>query len=195
MVLFDCLHGSEFVRSFSKRIQVVSDRFERSPFAARLKRGRKRLLGAALLLLSIVMGVWAHDLAQAEALGGWLRGHPPSNAAWKHSLESRGYHALTDAKALQKASRTLPSLVDEESSVWGASDAGWIAVYHQQEDGMTSSIFCLECKKPPAGWQPLGQGWAAFDPTLALADAAVKRFAPALKAKRAAPIDPLELRY
>lgn len=195
MVLLDRLHGFGVVRSFSARVQSVSHRLAGSALASRVTRIQKRLLGAGLLLLALVLGIWAHDLAQAEALGGWLREHPPSSQAWKHSLESRGFHALTDPLKIQRASRSLPSLVDEEGSTWTGADANWIAVFQKKDDVLTSTLYCLECQKPPAGWQPLGRGWEAFDPVLALADAAMKRLKPVFKTRKTVASDPMELRY
>lgn len=195
MVLLDRLRGLESVRGVSARVQRISHRLAGRALAARVTRVQKRILGACLLLFALVLGTWAHDLAQAEALGGWLREHPPSSQAWKHSLESRGYRTLTEPKAIQRASRSLPSLVDEEGSIWTGADANWIAVFQKKDDVLASTLYCLECQKPPAGWQPLGRGWEAFDPTLALADAAMKRLKPVLKARKTVASDPMELHY
>ena len=162
MVFFDRLYRTQLIRGISARIQSLSQGFGRSPLAARLIRHRRRFAGAALILVSIALGTWARDLAQAEALGSWLRLHPPSNLAWKHALESRQYRALTDPPALQRAARTLPSLVDEEGSVWASADARWIAIYQKQDDGLGSAVYCLSCSGAPAGWQPLGRGWESL---------------------------------
>ena len=194
MVFFDRLHRIGHIRGISARIRGVSQRLVQGRLASRVIRHRKRALGVALLLVSLIVGIWAHDLAQAEALGGWLRMHPPSNRIWNHALESRGYRALSDLKQLQRASKTLPALVDEEGSVWTSSDTTWVAVFQKQDDGLSSVLYCLECQKPPAGWEPSGRGWEAFDPVLARADLAAKRLRPVAK-PRQAPSDPRELRY
>ena len=194
MVYFDRILRSRFISGLSARIRVVSHRLAQNPLTARLIGHRKRLLGALLVLISICLGIWAHDLAQAEALTGWLKTHPPSPLIWKHALESRGYHALVGAKSLQRASKTLPSLVDEEGSAWASADLSWIALYQKQNDGQVSKLYCLDCAMPAMGWQPMGRGWEAFDPVLAAVDAATSLRKPTPRA-RAEWMDPREVRY
>jgi hypothetical protein len=194
MELLDRMHRTQSIQSLSKRIRSLSNELVRSPTASFLIRGQRRFAGALLLLVSLCMGIWARDLAQAESLGKWLTGHPPSEQIWRYALQSRGYRSLSEERAFRRAARTLPSLADEASTVWVSADGTWIATYRRNADRLDTALYCLRCKDQPNGWLPVGRGWEAFDPVLARADAAIAALKPVAK-PRLPLSDPMELRY
>ena len=114
---------------------------------------------------------------------------------WRHSLESRGYALVREARQRRVAERSLPALIDDEGTVWSSADSSWIAVFQRQPDGEAAALYCLDCARRPDGWQPLGRGWAAYDPALARADAAAAARVKPAPPRRAEPADPRELRY
>ncbi len=101
---------------------------------------------------------------------------------------------MTEPARLRRASRTLPALVDQDGAAWLTADSAWIAVYGGQADSPEPALYCLDCRAAPSAWHPEGQGWQAFDPVVAKAEAAAKARKPAAK-PRAAPRDPMELVY
>ncbi len=151
---------------------------------------RRKLHGVTLLTLSAVLGIWAQELAQNEAISSWLRTHPPSPKIWRHALESHGMTLLEDPRLLQKASRALPIRSDQEGQVWATADLNWIATLN--------NMYCVICDQPPIEWGPRGTGWDAFDPVLEqVAQAAATRLSKQTKKsqKSATPADPREIRY
>lgn len=146
---------------------------------------RRLIAGAAALVLALTLAIWAHDASREEALRDWERSHPPSPAIWQHALESHGYHGLSDAGAVQRASRKLPMNIDSENAVWMSPDSEWVAVFSPAQQ-----IYCLDCRaRPPESWDFVGAGWSAFDPTLS-------RLKPPRKpAARPIPRDPRQILY
>jgi hypothetical protein len=196
MEFYHRLRSFEFFGRISARVRALSPgRGASSHAAARVIRFRKRLGGLALVMTALTLGFWAHDLAQAEALAGWLRGHPPSARMWRHALLSRGLHELQGAGLLQKTVKTLPTLMDEEGAVWVSADVNWIAVFEKQSTGVPQAVYCLECTRPPLGWAPAGNGWDAFDPVLAKVDQAVAGRVAPKRAVSGVKRDPREIVY
>jgi hypothetical protein len=192
----DGLRGSWIFGSLSARVYGLSQGGRAGALADSLKRHRRKIQSVALLLAALTFGIWAHDLAETEALSSWLHTHPPSEQMWRHALLSRGMRALEEPHALQKAAKSLPTLVDADGTVWLSADAGWIAVFGRQANGLAQAIYCLECEHPPLGWSPAGNGWEAFDPVLAQVDQLISQRKPQQKAlKRAVPRDPREIVY
>lgn len=184
----------------SARIRELSGRDRAGSLALRLKtlrdRHGKRALGAGMLLTALVLGIWAQDLARAQALSEWLRTHPPSAEAWTHALASAGLVPVSDTRLIGRAARSLPSLVDLEGSVWIAPDSNWVAVFQRRENDSTPALFCHDCGTLPSTWSPAGVGWAAFDLALStLREAAAARAPLPSPRKRAQPRDPREIVY
>lgn len=193
-------HRTRLVTRVSTRTRALSKGPALGPKLEKLKRHRRRLAGAALTLGSIALGIWAYEAAQAESLGTWLRAHPPSRAAWKHALESRGLAELREPRALQRALRSLPAMLDEPGMAWTSDDGAWVAIFATElasdsaQTGVT--VYCLDCRAKPGAWSPQGRGWSAYDPVLAQADAAARaRSAPITSRRRAIRLDPRELRF
>ena len=185
-----------FCERLSERIRALPRSSRTGALAHSLRRHSRRLLGVLLLFLSGVLGIWAQDLASAQALNGWLRSHPPSLKVWQSALTASGFHAVLEQKLLGRASHSLPSLVDAEGTAWATQDLNWVALYSRQDDGSSHSLFCYDCTQNPAPWVPVGIGWAAFDPLMAAIQAAAatrKPVTPVRTAVRAR--DPREIVY
>jgi hypothetical protein len=105
---------------------------------------------------------------------------------------------------LQQAARSLPALLDSNSSVWISPETEWIAVLHPfgQENSSSESfsIYCLRCKTLPKNWDAAGSGWLGFEAVIQKADKTIERNraetkTPASQPKKHFPPDPRELRY
>src|SRR5438046_2031600 len=90
MDILDRFRGGRLVARISSRAREIS-RLAQEKFAwARLgERTRRRLSGTALLLCSLVLGLWAYDQAAGDALRAWELRHPPGLQAWEHALGGR----------------------------------------------------------------------------------------------------------
>jgi hypothetical protein len=184
-----------------KGVRAVSARAQgtlTTPFF-RSWRSRRIRLGAAMVL-SIGLGCFAFERSKELALSDWTRSHPPSAAAWRHSLVSRGYTRLQRPGELSKALRGLPIQLDSGGSAWVSRDANWIAVILHPDEAVPAEVFCADCSRSlygqGQGWEPAGTGWLAFDVALARADRALERLRSNPKPRRALfPDDPRELRY
>lgn len=181
--------------TFSKGIPNVP----RGP-AKSLESGHRLLAPALGLLLSVLLGIWAHQSSQAEALRTWESENLPSPRIWTFALGSLEFHALSDPRKIQKASKGLPSLLEEPGSVWITEDSRWIAVFLPTDSSAPIRIFCIECepRKPaswPTSWQPLGRSWKGFEEAMNRAKMVQRAPKSSLPAKKAIYRDPREVRY
>jgi hypothetical protein len=158
--------------------------------------------GALLLLSSAGLGVWAHDLSQTDALRGWERSRSPSERIWLHALGSRGFKRLDpekDGTLMHRALRVLPGTLDAAGSAWLSSDGAWALVFVNPDETVPFRVFCLQCRKVPERWDPLGTGWKAFDLTLEKVDHALTQrpheAAVPTRPNPARARDPREIRY
>ncbi len=155
----------------------------------------RKVLGGALIVASILFGLWAHESAKAQALEEWERSHFPSSRVWKAAFESRGWREERDPKILQKALREIPANVDEKSAVWLSTDVRWAAVFVDPENVIPAKVFCRDCEATAqAKWKPIGMGWPGFDDVFKSIDESplpVKKVFP----KRREFLDPREIRY
>lgn len=138
--------------------------------ANRLRAHRRKLIGLCWLLLSVILGFWAEQIAQSEALQTWKDTHPPSPRVWRHALGSLGFEQCTDSKVLQKVLRNIPSMVDDHGSIWLSTETQWIAIYSNEEDStFPVDIYGLNCALPKEGvrnWNNFNSGWDGFDQVL-----------------------------
>ncbi|MGK5085087.1 hypothetical protein WDW37_17505 [Bdellovibrionota bacterium FG-1] len=190
---FNHVDLNRHLASLYKRISTLSIRLNPSAASPRVIQGLKTTF---FLTLALVLGVWAHDFSEAQALNTWLTTHPPSILMWKHALRSRGMVEVTHPILAQKAIRTLPSLIDQKGAVWVASEGKWIALLGSDTASGAPVVFCLSCQETPQNWNPAGNAWSAFDVALKKVDEAVQAEKhPLLSAKKAVYRDPYEIVY
>jgi hypothetical protein len=158
--------------------------------------------GIALIAVSAVCGYWAQASARDQALAHWRHEHRPGLAVWKHALESRGWReAATASPEFSRVYRSLPTVIEEAGQVWELPTAPCLAVY----TGQGTAPLALFCQPTVAGawpalrargepWEPLGQGWAAFEAALDRADQRPKPDAPVART-RAEYRDPRAIQY
>lgn len=180
-----CLRVSLYwIRSwFTGRVQAISG-YVRAVFVSSrqfkiqglkirrdtLWKPRKRLFSALLLGSSLLLGVWANELSELEAIKKWERTHLPSERLFEFAMGSRGLRGVSEPRQLQKLIRSITTHLDATGSVWLSSDLNWVAFYSNPDQGIQVQFYCLECLKLPQNWQPVGIGWLALEQVTGVLD-------------------------
>ncbi|MCM2278566.1 MAG: hypothetical protein NDJ89_10880 [Oligoflexia bacterium] len=198
MDLADRLRVFEAFNRLQRRVRALQEQARKrlpKPLSAH-PLTRSRIRGAIFLLVSLWLGSIAYSIAETEAMHAWEKAHPPSRAAWEHSLGTRGYQEAKDARAIHKSLVSMPALVDEAGAIWMTSTGSWIAIPLAGSGNLPFRLFCRECSHPGEAWEPRGRGWRGFENVLAAIDSLTPPppAAPAPRKPREI-IDPREIRY
>jgi len=127
---------------------------------------QERLLGAASLVLSVLLGFHANSISEREAIQRWERSHLPSSSIVRFALTSQGWQEIQDQKKIEKLMRSIPVTLDEGGSIWNSSDWNWILFYSHSIDLLQVQFYCYHCSEFPKIWTPLGIGWMGFEKAL-----------------------------
>lgn len=139
---------------------------------------RRRVRGALLVILSIVLASFAHEVARTEALESWIHENAPSSRIWRHALGAQSFQAVKSPNLMHRVLRSLPTTLDAVGSVWISQDSSWVVVFGGSEDkGSDIPLIYTRAELTPRGelrdrtnpvkhWSPAGRGWEAFDQVL-----------------------------
>ncbi len=155
------------------RIGIQLDLSRRIRRLPRLPAGSRRtVVATTLIALSLVAGIYAQGSAERNALARWKKENPPRTSVWKHALGSRGWREVdSKSKDYNRIYRSLPTVIEEAGQAWFLGTAPCLAIFGVTEQVNPVSIHCRpdssgELPKLHArgeAWQPLGQGWPAFE--------------------------------
>lgn len=159
-----------------------------------------RVRAAALFITAVTLGIGAYGLTRSEALADFERSRIPSSRSWTYGLGAHGWKRAEKASLIQRAAKTLPSLIDQEGAAWVSEDVNWFAVAQNEVTDLSAApleLYCRECSEVPKKWASLGIGWKAFDRAIAQAEETALKAGQGTR-KKLAPTefrDPREIRY
>jgi hypothetical protein len=164
---------------------------------------RRGSLGIALILSSVVLGLWAQSASEAQVLRAWEQDHGPSFSIWKYSLGAHGFHSVEEAALIQRAIRSLPMSLGSTPAAWLSSDSRWIAVFAEGEKAQPPRIFTdwagpapgQPKAQPPRDWHPVGSGWRGFETALGAVASRKRPEIPRIRQRQAQPSDPRAIQY
>src|SRR4051812_22384492 len=116
------------VFSFPRRIRELPLQFKKPRFPFSLTRVPRWFSGILALLLAAGFGIAAQQRSFQEGARDWELTHLPTLRIWQAALESRQFQELKNPDSIQKAAKTLPSMVDSAGSIWVSADLEWIAL-------------------------------------------------------------------
>jgi hypothetical protein len=175
------------------------------PFRSLRSDTRRRLLGLTYVSVSVILGLWAHELSSSDALWRWRHQHSPSPGVWRHALESAGFQPVRSPDRIHRVMRSMPSLSDGAGSVWVDPEfCRWVIFGPLEQIQATQVYFCPSLTErnvgalPAPAWMPLGSGWQALEVGLTEIEARRPgwvRPVLARKPRTTEARDPRELRY
>jgi hypothetical protein len=160
---------SGFREWISRRVRSLSrdpsQKFGKACGAA-LWRQRNRLASGTFFVAAIILGLWANELAEADALARWERMHLPSERIIQFALGSRNFHSVRDENQMQKILRSIPSRLDESGAFWLSENANWVVFYAAPDQAVQAQLYCFRCETLPKQWKPVGLGWRGLEETM-----------------------------
>ena len=161
-----------------------------------------------MILAAVVLGAYAYNTSQADAVLGWEKAHHPLPNTWKYALGALGYHPLMDEKGIQGILKSLPTKVsweeEEGDSAWVSKDLSWLVVLpsshpNSDEESRSPLVFSDGTEAQIASdskidWHPQSGSWTGFQDLLRKLELRPKKVV-ALTKKLVIFRDPLEIRY
>jgi hypothetical protein len=129
---------------------------------------RRLTLGAALLGVSVLLGISAQEQTLKQGRLSLERENPPSTSLWKQVLTSQGYQEVSTPSIRSAVSRLHPGRWDSPGEVWLASSGldqrdppqppAWITILSDVGPAESAALLIfrkIDCPPPPGEARPI----------------------------------------